>query len=154
MAPLAERGQKATVCLFVLAECPICRQYSPEINRIVEQYQKKKISFVLVHEDEKVSLKDVRKHQSEFDIRIPTGVDRNHALARLAKASAVPTAAVFDAKGKLLYSGRIDDRFAKVGVQRKNPTKRELRDVLDAVLAGKPIAVKSTEVVGCAISTK
>ncbi len=154
MAPLAERGQKATVCFFILAECPISRKYSAEIGRLVDEYTKKKIAFVFVHEDAKITLVDVRKHQSEFGIRVPTGIDRKHTLAKLANVQAVPCAALFDPKGKLLYSGRIDDRFATLGVQRQNPTRRDLKIAIDETLNGKPITKKSTEVVGCTISLK
>ena len=154
MAPLAERGQKGTVCFFILAECPISRKYSAEIGRLVDEYTKKKIAFVFVHEDAKVNLADVRKHQSEFGIRIPTGIDRKHTLAKLANVEAVPCAALFDPTGKLLYSGRIDDRFANLGVQRKNPTRRDLKVAIDETLSGKPVSKKSAPVVGCTISLK
>ena len=48
-------------------------------------------------------------------------------------------------------SGRIDDRYVDFGKQRTEPTVRELRDALQAILAGKPIAVTRTKPIGCDI---
>jgi len=60
---------------------------------------------------------------------------------------ATPHAFVFDAARKLRYVGRIDDN------EREGLVKsRDLRDALDAVLGGRPVAVGHTKVFGC--STK
>jgi hypothetical protein len=50
-----------------------------------------------------------------------------------------------------MYLGRIDDRFPDLGVRREEPTTHELRDALDAVLAGKPVETPRTLAVGCFI---
>ena len=47
--------------------------------------------------------------------------------------------------------GRIDDQYRLGGV-RKEATTRDLRDALEAVLAGKKIATPETEVDGCPIT--
>ena len=39
---------------------------------------------------------------------------------------------MFDAKGRLVYRGRIDNLYAGFGKKRFKPTKRDLRDTLDA----------------------
>ena len=58
---------------------------------------------------------------------------------------------MFDAKGRLVYRGRIDNLYADFGKKRFKPTKRDLRDTLDALLAGKRLAKRTTEAVGCYI---
>ena len=78
-------------------------------------------------------------------------LDHDHKLTRLAKASVTPEAAVFDAKARLLYHGRIDNLYADFGKKRFKPTQRDLRDTLDALLAGKRLVKRTTEVVGCYI---
>src|SRR5437899_1201330 len=56
-----------------------------------------------------------------------------------------------DGERRLRYRGRIDDQY-RLGGARPEPTKRELKDALDAVLTGKPVAVAVTQVDGCAIT--
>ena len=81
-------------------------------------------------------------------------LDAKLALARAAGATTVPEAAVFSASGELLYVGRIDNRMADITRRRANVTEHELRDALDAVLAGKAPAVARTKAVGCSINTR
>jgi len=60
---------------------------------------------------------------------------------------ATPHIFIFDQQRKLRYEGRIDSNSREELV-----TKHEARDALDALIAGKPVAVDHTPAVGC--STK
>ena len=51
----------------------------------------------------------------------------------------------------MLFRSRIDNRQAALGKRRPAATVFDLRDTLDAVLAGKPIKPRTTEVIGCYI---
>ncbi|HEX4069966.1 MAG TPA: alkyl hydroperoxide reductase, partial [Planctomycetaceae bacterium] len=48
------------------------------------------------------------------------------------------------------YQGRIDDQYG-VGFARKTPAHNELKDAIDALLAGRSVAVARTQPVGCLI---
>ncbi len=51
----------------------------------------------------------------------------------------------------VVYRGRIDDTYTTFGKRRPEPTTRELRDALEAVIAGKKPKVTKTDSVGCRI---
>ena len=70
---------------------------------------------------------------------------------QLAGATVTPTAVVLDREGAVRYRGRIDDFYAALGKPRRQATTHELRDALDAVLAGKPVAVPEAKALGCYI---
>jgi hypothetical protein len=61
-----------------------------------------------------------------------------------------PQAAVL-VDGKLIYRGRIDDRYPTLGTTRAQPTHRDLADVLAAVAAGRVPPPRFTKAIGCAI---
>jgi hypothetical protein len=63
-----------------------------------------------------------------------------------------PEAAVLSPDGKVRYLGRIDNRVADFGKARPQATERDVRDALDAVLAGKPVPHPVTKSIGCAIN--
>ena len=65
-------------------------------------------------------------------------LDPKRDLIVAAGATVSPEAAIFSAKGALLYRGRIDDRAFAPGKHRAEPHERDLRAALDAILAGKP----------------
>ncbi len=62
-------------------------------------------------------------------------------------ATRTPEAFLFDAAGKLIYHGTIDDNHASADKVQE----RYLKDALEALAAGKEIAVKETKAVGCGI---
>jgi hypothetical protein len=51
----------------------------------------------------------------------------------------------------LVYLGRIDNRYVGFGKRREQVTAHDLRDALEAVLAGRPVPRRRTEAVGCDI---
>jgi len=150
VAPLAKDGQKATVLFFLTTECPIGNLYSPEINRIVEQYKKQGVIFHAVYAYETSA--EIKKHRREYKLSLSAVLDPDLKLAKLTGATVTPEACVLGQDGKILYRGRIDDRAVKFGTVRLEPRVRDLRLALDAVLAGKPVAQKFTKPIGCYIS--
>ena len=53
---------------------------------------------------------------------------------------------------KLVYRGRIDDRYQDFGHMRASPTVHDLEDTLTAVLAGHAVARSEAPAVGCFIT--
>jgi len=65
-----------------------------------------------------------------------------------------PEAAVFVPGGpraRLVYRGRIDDRYVAFGRVRAAPTTHDLEDAVAATLAGRPVPHDVTPAVGCFI---
>jgi hypothetical protein len=59
---------------------------------------------------------------------------------------------VAEASGaRLVYTGRIDDRYVSFGRKRAAPTTRDLERVLEALLAGEAVAPRTTPGIGCFI---
>ena len=150
-APFASAKTKAVVFVFLLRDCPVSNVYAPEITRIHREYSKKGVALYLVHPDRDTDAKSALAHASEYKLTTPVVLDHDHKLTRLADAQVTPEAAVFDDKGRLVYRGRIDNLYADFGKKRAKPTRRDLRDTLDALLAGKALAKRTTKAVGCYI---
>ena len=51
----------------------------------------------------------------------------------------------------VVYHGRIDDSFLRVGKRRAHVKNRELRSVLDSILQGRSVQVHFVPAVGCII---
>jgi len=96
-----------------------------------------------------VTAEAASRHAEEFGLRFPILLDPSQDLAGEAGVTAVPTALVLDPEGRVVYQGRIDDRFAAPGKGRGEPTTHDLRDAIDALLAGAEPAVRETKAVGC-----
>jgi len=152
--PLDVNGAVGAVVLFIASDCPISNSYAPEVNRICDQYGGEgpgKFRFYLVHVDPDLEPRDARTHAREYGFTCPIVLDRDRVLCRKLGATVTPEAFVIGEGGKVLYKGRIDDKWAGYMKARPEPTIRDLRAALDAVRAGKPVPTRETEAVGCPI---
>jgi peroxiredoxin len=150
--PLAmEPGQRATVLIFVAAECPICNAYGGEINRLNQAYSKQSVRFFLVDVDANLSAADAQEHTREYALTPAVLLDPNKVLAKKYAATTTPEVILLDQTGTISYRGRIDDLYISLGQRRYEAHEHDLRDALDAMLAGRPISVAVTKAVGCSI---
>jgi peroxiredoxin len=147
-------GKRAVVLLFVSTDCPLSNRYVPEMNRIAGTYAPQGVAFYAVQGDATVPLDQVRAHVKEFGYTFPYLIDPEESLAAYTGAVTTPEAAVLSPRGDLLYLGRLDNRLEDFGKERIRVTEFDLRDALDAVLAGKPIPHPRTKALGCAITRK
>jgi peroxiredoxin len=146
------RDKKAIVVFFIMTDCPLSNGYVPEMNRIALEYKKQGVAVYAAHSDPFAGAAAVRKHAAEFGYAFPVLLDPKLTLAKAARATTVPEAAVFSATGELQYLGRIDNRMEDITRRRNAATEFELRAALDAVTAGKTPKVARTRAVGCSIN--
>jgi len=140
------------VLVFVSSDCPISNGYAPDLQRMCTEYGTKGVRCSLVYEDLDIDAAAVRAHLAEYGYRgVSAAIDGDRTLARRAGASVTPEAVLVDVKGRIRYRGRIDNRYIDLGKQRRIVTERDLRDALDAVLAGKPVPHPETRALGCHI---
>lgn len=137
------------VLVFVLTDCPIANLYAPELGRLATAYAAKGVSFTVVYVDPELGADAARKHAKEFGLKGVALLDPSHSLAKRLGATVSPEAVVLAPGGKIVYRGRIDDRAVDYGKFKPKASKRELRNALDAVLAGKAVPVARTKAVGC-----
>src|SRR5262249_20718566 len=111
----------------------------------------KEVAAFIVHADPDVTAAQARKHAKEYGLPCPVLLDPTHVLVKRTGVSKAPEVAVLGPDGKVEYRGRIDDLYADYGNRRAKPTQHDLRNALDAILAGKPVHRATTEAIGCDI---
>ena len=143
-------GVEATVLLFVMTDCPISNRYAPEVRRLHDGFADA-VRFWLVYVDAQLTVDELREHRASFGYPFGALRDVEGALVALAGATVTPEVAVFDASKRMIYRGRIDDRFVSFGVARRTPRTRDLHDRLSRIAAGETLAFSETPAVGCYI---
>jgi hypothetical protein len=155
----------ATVLIFTTTDCPISNRYAPEILRLTSRFGGH-VRFVLVYPVGTDTAAIVRDHLKKFyaiALREPQGDpgpsrrvdavrDTAQELVKHTGVSVTPEVAVIDPGARVLYRGRIDDRYLEFGRDRPQPTVRDLERALESVVAGKPVAVRETRAVGCILA--
>lgn len=145
-------SKRANILYFITNDCPISNQYAPEINRICSEYAAQDVGCYLVYIDPSLRPQAIRKHMAEYGHDCcPAIHDVEHELVKRLGAEVTPEAALLSASGEVLYQGRINNFYAALGKPRRMVTVHDLRDALEAALAGKPAANRKTQAVGCFI---
>lgn len=142
----------AAVLVFAGVDCPISNRYAPELQRLHADYGARGVAFYLVYPDPAIDAAIARRHAADFGIPFPALVDREHRLVARAGVEVTPETAVLGPDGNVLYRGRIDDRWVDFGLDRPRATRHDLRNALDAILAGRPAPRAGGRAVGCYIA--
>ena len=147
---LSPHGEKAVLLLFVRSDCPISNRYAPELQRLYQRYSSLGVEFRLLYPEPGLTPSEMEKHRKEYGLSIPALLDADHKYVDRVQIRVTPEAAVF-VNGRLVYQGRIDDRFVDVGKSKPEATRHDLDEVLAAVATGKSVQRRQTKAVGCAI---
>jgi len=148
-----EDGVRASILFFVTSDCPVANKYAREIQRIAKEYKPRKIKSCLVYVDPDMTTGDMAGHMKDFGHDgLTSFLDKRHRLVKAVGATVTPEAAEVVGDGKIAYRGRIDNFYEKLGVGRRQVTRRDLRDALEAILKGQQVTVPRTKAVGCFIA--
>jgi len=142
-------GRVATVLVFTTTDCPISNRYAPEIQSMAARFERHGIAFTLVYPVGTDSAVVIRDHVKKFGYALPIVRDTAQELVTHTGVQVTPEVAVIGAGGRVLYRGRIDDRYLDFGKDRLQPTERTLERALEAVVQGRPVVTGVTRAIGC-----
>lgn len=146
------KGDKGTLVMFICNHCPFVVLLKEGLAQLGKDYQGKGIGIIAI------SSNSVHTHPQDGPDRMaedakhngytfPYLYDEDQSVAQAYKAMCTPEFYIFDGSLKLQYHGQFDS--ARPG---KNVpvTGKDVRDALDAVLAGEPVPSAKPSI-GCNI---
>ncbi|MBV8818844.1 MAG: redoxin domain-containing protein [Acidobacteriaceae bacterium] len=137
---------QVTVVTFISTQCPISNSYNDRMSALYRDYSAKGVRFIFANANRTEQAKDVAEHAKSVKFPFPVYKDENNQLANRLNAQVTPESFVLDRNAVLVYRGQVDDSKNEARVKEKS-----LRNALDAVLDGKPVAVAETKAFGCTI---
>ena len=140
------KGEKGTVLIFISAQCPVVRDYNERIEKLAQDYRAKGVNVIGINSNVTESTDDMKQQISENKFSFVVLKDKGNKIADRLGAQRTPEVYFLDASNKLAYRGRIDNHRVLVHVQAN-----DLRDAIDATLAGKPVTKAETAAFGCSI---
>ena len=154
-------GSPVLVVLFTCNHCPTAQYYEDRVKAIVTDYKDKGAALVAISPNDPKSVRldelgytDLNDSFEEMKVRsahakynFPYLYDGDtQAASRAYGPVATPHAFVFDKDRRLKYAGRIDDSERPALAKT-----RDLRDAIDAVLAGREPQTPQTKTFGCSV---
>jgi peroxiredoxin len=139
-------GNKGAVIIFIATKCPVSNAYNDRMEKLAEDYKAKGINVIGINANNTEPAAEVKSHAAEKGLKFTILKDDGNRVADRLGANHTPEAYVIDASGRLVYHGRIDNAQNPANI-----TSNDLRDALDAILAGQPIQKTTSVAFGCSI---
>jgi peroxiredoxin len=145
-------GKKGTLVVFTCNSCPWVKAWEERMVDLGNEYSKQGIGVVFVNSNDPAvkpadDFEPMQTRAKQRGMKFAYAVDATSDIARAFGATRTPEAYLFDADGKLVYHGAIDDNAHKPA----EVSKHYLGDALQAVVAGEEIAMATTKALGCSI---
>lgn len=146
-------GDQKAVVLFIQGNgCPIVRNGAPTLRALRDEYEDRGVAFFMLNPQPQDNRESIAEEAAEFGYDMPILVDESQLVAEsLGVDRTSETFIIEPQSGEILFRGPIDDRLG-YETQKPEAENHYLKDALDAVLAGEPIAGDIPEAPGCLIS--
>lgn len=142
----AFQGRNALVLMFIATRCPVSNDYNTRMASLSREYAGRGVAFLGINSNREEAPAEIADHASRHGFSFPVLKDMENVQADRFSAQVTPEVYVYDASWTLRYHGRIDDSRKGDPIQ-----SHDLRNALDALLAGREVPVKETKAFGCTI---
>lgn len=155
--PLSYGGEvpkpdSVTVYLFFRIDCKICEYYTLDLQELYAAYNDDNTSFVAVFPNFMDKPEAITAYKEKYGLPFPTRTDYFKKLTNKFDAKVTPEVVVYnETKEAVIYQGRIDNTYYRLGRKRGVTTSAELETVLEELKKGIPVSVEDETAIGCFI---
>jgi peroxiredoxin len=139
-------GKNGTVLIFIAVQCPVSNAYNERMEKLAQDYNAKGVAVVGINSNVSEDVAAVKSHAADKHLTFTILKDPGNKIADKLGAAFTPEAYFLDANNKLLYHGRIDNSRNAAQIE-----SNDLRNAIDASLAGKPVEKTEAKAFGCSI---
>jgi len=147
--------KKILVIIFMCNHCPYVKAVLRRLINLQNEYAERSVQLV------GINVNDVKKQPDDSpenmkalaekkQLPFPYLFDASQESAKAYDAACTPDIYVYGEERKLLYRGRVDDNW-------QHPdeiTRHDLKDAIEAILAGQPVNDDQVSSIGCSIKWK
>src|SRR5271169_1152361 len=149
---LSQLGDASAVVLITQQNsCPVSRNNATAVQALVDAYKPKGVEIFMLNSTPSDKRDAIVAEAAAYGYNLPILLDSNQLVGEQLGVTRTAEVIVIDPKTwKIMYRGPIDDRVTYER-QKASADHTWAKDALDAMLAGKPVAVARVESVGCII---
>jgi len=150
----ASLSDSLSVYVFLEDECLISQYYTNELSRLYEEYRKEHVGFVGYFPSSTTGTEEIAAFAARFKLDFTLLPDHDFSWSRKFGITITPEVAVLDHRtDELIYRGRIDDSYVRVGKRKAHVQNHDLEDMIKAwQLNQTPASLVQTEAIGCFIT--
>ena len=149
-------GSHAYLVMFICNHCPFVKHVADELARLGRDYQEKGVAVFAINSNDVESHPadapdKMREEAASRGYTFPYVLDEDQSIAKAYEAACTPDFYLFDADRRLVYRGQLDGSRPGNDVPVDGT---DLRNAIDAVLAGEPVPAEQVPSLGCNIKWK
>jgi peroxiredoxin len=148
------KDKKALLVMFICKHCPYVMHVKHALIDLGKDYADRSLGIVSISSNDPQAYPEDAPRSLAIlaaEFSFPLLYDETQAVAKAYQAACTPEFFLFDSDRRLVYRGQLDD--SRPG-NNKPVTGRDLREAVDAVLAGKPVDANQWASIGCSIKWK
>ena len=134
---------------FLDTACPVATRYVATLNELHAEARANGVALYGVLSNPAISWNEAADFVDDFRVAFPVILDSTGDLALRLGPRVMSESFVISTANRVVYRGRIDDRFAAVGKLRTRSASHDLRFVLEAMADGGEPEPYATEAIGC-----
>lgn len=143
-----ENGAGPAALVFVDHECPVSARYLGELNSFADAAEAAGVDFYAVVSSPRRTWEDARRLREDYGLTLPILLDPSGDIAGRLGPVTTAEAFVIDGQDRMIYRGRVDDRFAGIGQLRRVIGNHDLLDVMK-VASDPATTPRATAPIGC-----
>lgn len=144
-----------SVLIFMSESCVICQYYTLPLRTLMDGYQPLGVRFVGIFPNSYSTDSSIRVFRKAFKIPFDLEKDTNQILTKKFGATVTPEVLVIrNQDSSIIYKGRIDNTYVRIGKKRTVTTAYELEEVLEFLTQKRGNLPKVQPPVGCFIHLK
>ena len=136
------------VLVFLDTACPVATRYVPTLNALHAEAEARGVALYGVLSNPAITWQASADFVDDFGVTFPVILDSAGDLALRLGPRVTSESFVISTGSRVVYRGRIDDRFAAVGKLRTRITSHDLRTVIEALPDGGQPEPYATEPIG------
>ena len=143
----------AYLVMFICNHCPFVKHVREELARLGRDYSDRNVAIYAINSNDITthpgdSPEKMKQEAATWGYSFPYLYDADQSVAKAYRAACTPDIFVFDADQLLVYRGQLDDSRPS----NEAPVNgKDVRDALDAILAGEPVSREQRPSIGCNI---
>jgi peroxiredoxin len=149
-------GPKGLLVMFICRHCPFVKHVQNELAKLGRDYAKSGVGLVAISANDESGFPEdspprLAEMSRELGFTFAYLYDESQEVARAFDAQCTPDFFLYDASGRLVYRGQLDNSRPGNDIP---VTGKDLRAAMDALIAGRPISPDQRPSIGCNIKWK
>jgi thiol-disulfide isomerase/thioredoxin len=151
LALLAFKKDKSKVYIAMYEDCPVCIYMTKSLKDLQEEYGKD-YDFILVFPNQLSNYKTMVLFKEKYELHnFKLVLDEDQSLSKKLNLKVTPEALIENSKGEIIYKGRINDAYVKIGKRRYSIQEHTLKNYLNGTFKSRS-EEEWPKAVGCYIT--